>query len=208
MKRRKYFLIASVLLLSSTLTAEEQNPQSNPNGETKTPSTANDTLPPKKPLIESSSKADAKSNEKLDAFLGGMKPILEKATKVEAYLINPKKPSESVPEENQLGGYLVQEGPVVLGADQLKQIKNLVLSEKSYFWGPPHKKCLIVPIVALRFIKAKEEVSVLLSTYCNMWTFAYQGKADTRDYAPVAGAVNQLLSTLFPTEFSNQPTQQ
>ncbi len=208
MKRRKYFLIAPLLLLSSTLIAEEQNSQSNPNGETKTPVTTNDNLPPKKPPVESSPKADAKSNEKLDAFLGGMKPILEKATKVEAYLINPQKPNENVPEENQLGGYLVREGPVVLNAEQLKQVKTLVLSEQSYFWGPPHKKCLIVPIVALRFIKVKEEVSVLLSTYCNMWTFAHQGKTDTQDYAPIAGTVNQLLSKLFPTEFSEQPTQQ
>jgi len=147
-----------------------------------------------------------KSGNKLGDFLGEMKPILEKATKAEAYLVGAQPVGEEVPDESQLGGYQVLKEPVVLTAELLKQAQALVLDEKSYFWGPPHKKCMLAPKVALRFIKGNEEVSVLFSTYCNMWSFIYQDKLNTQDYAPAAEVINKLLSTLFPDEFST-PTQ-
>jgi len=223
MKKRKYSLVVPLLLFSSTLIAEGQNSQGNlssNNIEMKTPSMVNEELPPKKPLVESSPKTDAKqpstessskvetkSKEKLNAFLGEMKPTLEKATKIEAYLLHPTKEGDSTPEESQLGGYPVRGGPKVLTVEQQKQLKTLVLSESSYFWGPPHKKCLVAPVVALRFIKGNTEVSILLSMYCDMWTFIHQSKTDTQDYTPIAGQVDQLVSKLFPTEFPEKPTQ-
>jgi hypothetical protein len=234
-RKRKYLLVISGLLfsLSSTVIATEESDETvseqatqldasentlatgvdeitpvDTQKKSKTP--AQVVLPKDVAESESTSKSGgtSKSGNKLDDFLGEMKPILEGVTKVEAYLVGAQPAGEDVQAESQLGGYPVLKEPVVLSAEQLKQAQTLVLDEKSYFWGPLHKKCMLAPKVAFRFIKGNEEVSVLFSTYCNMWTFAYQDKLNTQDYAPVAEAVNKLLSTLFPAESTTQPDQQ
>lgn len=154
----------------------------------------------KKPIPATTMKKVApKSGEKLKAFLGDMKPTLETATKIEVYQVGSQLAGEGIPEESQLGGYPVLKEPTVLSAEQLKHVKALVLDDKSYFWGPPHKKCLIAPSVGFRFIKGSKEVAVLLSTYCNQWTFVYEGKnMGTQDYAPSAKVIDELLVALFP----------
>jgi len=109
-----------------------------------------------------------------------------------------------VPEESKLGGYPVLNGPVNLKPEQVKAIQTLVLNENSYFWGPA-KKCLLAPSAALRFIKGNQEVSILFSDYCDLWSFAYQNKLGTKDYAPAADQVKRLLTELFPVEFPAKP---
>jgi len=129
-----------------------------------------------------------------------MRSILEQAKKVEAYLIASQLATQNIPEESVLAGYPVTQGPVTLNAEQIKQAKSLVLNQQNYFWGPPRKKCLVAPEIALRFIHETQEVSVLLSTYCNLWTFAYQNAVKTQDYEPSVEMVNQLIAVLFPTQ--------
>jgi hypothetical protein len=149
------------------------------------------------------SKDDSKKDDsktKLDQFLGAMKPILAEATKVEAYLVEPEI-NPTISEDSKLGGFPVKKGPVNLTAEQMKALKTLVLDEKSYFWGAV-KKCIIRPEVALRFLKGNEEVSILFSPYCKVWTFVHQKKQANQDYALVKKSVEDLLNSLFP------PTQQ
>lgn len=140
----------------------------------------------------------------LERFLGDMQAILAQPTKVEGYIIDSNPASSNVQEENKLGGYPVVKGPVALTPEQVKKAQAVLLNEKSYYWGRLAKKCLLVPVVALRFLKGNQEVSILFSTYCDLWSFAYQDKLATKDYAPAAKEVNRLLSIVFPEEFSNQ----
>jgi len=158
---------------------------------------------PKQPVSQvpkSIPKANPKSDDQLNSFLGDMRSILEQAKKVEAYLIASQLATQNIPEESVLAGYPVTQGPVTLNAEQIKQAKSLVLNQQNYFWGPPRKKCLVAPEIALRFIHETQEVSVLLSTYCNLWTFAYQNAVKTQDYEPSVEMVNQLIAVLFPTQ--------
>jgi hypothetical protein len=165
------------------------------------------TQQPKTPnKVESPSQPKADDTKaQLDKFLGEMKPILEQASKVEAYLVGSEPAKPEVPEESRLGGYPVLSPPVTLKPEQVKAIQAIVLDGNSYFWGPPVKKCLLAPSAALRFIKGNKEVSILLSDYCDLWSFAYQNKLETIDYAPSASKVERLLTELFPKEFPAKP---
>lgn len=141
----------------------------------------------------------------LEAFLGAMKPILATPSKVEGYVVEPEIAPE-VPEESKIGGFPVKQGPITLTAEQIKNIQALVLDEKSYFWGPA-KKCLLQPKEVLRFIQGNEEVSVLFSTYCSMWSFVYQGRLKNQDYARVEKDMGELLTSVFPPPKSSPPSQ-
>jgi hypothetical protein len=136
----------------------------------------------------------------LEEFLGPMLPILAGAEKVEGYIVAPDLADASVPEKSKLAGYAVLKGPVIPTETQVKTVQALLLDEKSYFWGLA-KKCLLHPDAALRFLKGSEEVVILLSTECTMWTFAYQGKLNTQDYANKKKEVGDLLTSLFPQDF-------
>jgi hypothetical protein len=178
-------------------TVEPKKPiESEPSAKPKTPDKVEPSSQPKPP-------ADTKAQ--LDKFLGEMKPILEQASKVEAYLVGSEPAKPEVPEESRLGGYPVLSPPVTLKPEQVKAIQAIVLDGNSYFWGPPVKKCLLAPSAALRFIKGNKEVSILLSDYCDLWSFAYQNKLETTDYAPSASKVERLLTELFPKEFPAKP---
>lgn len=164
------------------------------------------TKPPKAPAAEPSPAAgqpkppEDDHQAELGKFLGDMKPILAEAQKVEVYLVGPELADASVPEKSKLAGYLVLKAPVIPTEAQVKTVQALLLDEKSYFWGPA-QKCLLHPDAALRFIKGETEVSILLSTECQLWSFAYQGKLKTKDYSPVGKTVGEFLTALFPKEF-------
>ncbi|EDN70077.1 secreted protein [Beggiatoa sp. PS] len=159
-----------------------------------------------RPKVPSTAQPKPPADEKaqLESFLGEMKAILAQPTKVEGYIVESKPASPDVPEESNLGGYPVLKEPVALTPEQIKTAQALLLNEKSYYWGRFAKKCLLAPQAALRFLKGDQEVSILFSTSCDLWSFVYQDKLATKDYAPAAEEVNRFLSIVFPEDFPNQ----
>ncbi len=201
---------------SPTVTSEQSSTQSNQqNSQAVTPSPSKESsktgdvttpLSPKLPISGPlPAQPPAPKPAPLEAFLGAMKPILATPSKVEGYVVESEIAPE-VPAESKIGGFPVKQGPIALTAEQIKQFQALVLDEKSYFWGPA-KKCLLQPKEVLRFIKGNEEVSVLFSTYCSMWSFVYQGRLKNQDYAQVEKGMSDFLTSAFPPPESSPPTQ-
>lgn len=171
----------------------------------KSPDSTNSPAPKEAPAAQPRPPGDAvaatvDNQPKLEQFLGEMKAIFEKPSKVEGYLVGSEPAAPQVPEESKIGGYPVRKGPVNLTPEQAQAIQAFVLDANSYFWGPPTKKCVLAPQVALRFIKGTQEVSILFSDYCGLWSFVNQNKLlATKDYAPKVAEINGFLKTLsFP----------
>jgi hypothetical protein len=135
----------------------------------------------------------------LESFLGPMKPILMSPNRVESFIVGAEIADASVPAESQLGGFPILELGPELTPEQLKQLQTIVLDDKNYVWQRT-KKCLFRPEVGLRFIKGAEETAVLLSTWCNIWSFSYQDQEKTKDFDPAAKKITALLKSIFPTK--------
>lgn len=135
----------------------------------------------------------------LDGFLGPMKPLLMSPDQIESFIVGPEIADTSVPAESQLGGFPILELGPRLTPEQVKQLQTIVLDDKSYRWQMT-KKCLFRPEVGLRFIKESQEIALLLSTWCNIWSFSYQDQEKTKDFDPAAEKITTLLKSIFPTK--------
>jgi hypothetical protein len=167
-----------------------------------------ETTPPAKTQMPPKSKEEQRSpaslakktkSSLLESFLGPMKPILMSPNRVESFIVGAEIADASVPAESQLGRFPILELGPELTPEQLKQLQTIVLDDKNYVWQRA-KKCLFRPEVGLRFIKGAEETALLLSTWCNIWSFSYQDQEKTKDFDPAAEKITALLKSIFPTK--------
>lgn len=133
-------------------------------------------------------------------FLGdAIIEILAHPDRVESFKVALRR-NASTPHNTKVAGFPVLEVGQLLNETQLQQFQSLLFSEQSYIFEPD-KRCMFFPELGLRFVKGeKGVVEILLSFYCDMLLFNYEGEEKIEDCDPISKPLGELRDSLFPAE--------
>jgi len=157
--------------------------------------------------VQAGRPADEVPTEKVKKHLGDdVVKILQGATKVEAYRI---EPAPAKPDEKQIGGFKIKATGKEPKAEFAKKLGSTLLDEKSLFGT--QARCFL-PGVAFRVWKGEESVDVIICFGCsNLRMVAHDAKG--KEIKKVSGAfgpddanLRKLAREAFPDDKDLEPT--
>ena len=105
-------------------------------------------------------------------------------------------------EDETLEGFKVLQ-TAILDAHQINWIKQLVLSQETYFFTEKQKQCLFLPKMGLQFVTGKDTSNILISFKCDFTRF-YQGSPTTLHSDYGHEDFMEFYKNIFPTDFQDQ----
>lgn len=126
--------------------------------------------------------------------------VIAQATLVNAYEVE-SFVSENPADETLEGFKILQ--MATLDEHQTNWIKQLVLSQETYFFTEKQKQCLFLPKMGLQFVTGKDTSNILVSFKCDFTRF-YQGSPTTLHSDYGHEDFMEFYKTIFPTDFQDQ----
>ena len=135
------------------------------------------------------------SNEqKLNAFLGEMREIINGAERVESYQVKMKQVNAT---QNTIAGYPIVKKGTNLNVEQVALLKKVLLSADTYDFERV-KKNFLLPEYAFVIKKGNQSVTVLIDYYRNEILFRYGTTEKKEDFDNARESMMKITQALFP----------
>jgi hypothetical protein len=130
--------------------------------------------------------------------------LINRATVVNAYEVE-SFVSENLSDDILEGFKILQ--MAILDNTQSANIKQLILSQDTYFFTEKNKQCLFLPKFGLQFVNGKDTANILISFKCDFTRF-YQGSPITLNSDYGHEDLMELYQSVFPINISDNFTAQ
>lgn len=147
-----------------------------------------------------------KTSPKIKTVLGEQPTeLIAKANIVNVYEVESFVSEE--PLDEKLEGFKVLQ-TAILDKNQAKWIKEMILSEDTYFFSEKKKQCLFLPKMGLQFVHEGDTSNILISFKCDFARF-YEGRNPTTLHSDYGHEnLMEFFKTVFPIDIDNDFTAQ